>query len=51
MWAKRGQRPVVLTRRRRSGQLNLLGWVNPLTGEHGVMKALQGNPASCLARN
>ena len=50
MWAKRGQRPVVVTRRQRSGRLNLFGWVNPLTGEHGVMKAVQGNTDAFLAQ-
>ena len=50
MWAKRGQRPVVRTRSQRSGRLNLFGWVNPLTGEHGVMKAEQGNTIAFLAQ-
>jgi transposase len=48
MWAKRGQRPVVRTRSQRSGRLNLFGWVNPLTGEHGVRKARQGNTEAFL---
>ena len=50
MWANRGQRPVVCTRSQRSGRLKLFGWVNPLTGEHGVMKAVLGNPAAFLAQ-
>ena len=50
LWAKRGQRPVVSTRSQRAGRLNLFGWVNPLTGEHGVMKAVQGNTEAFLAQ-
>lgn len=49
-WAQRGQRPGVRTRRQRSGRLHLFGWVNPLTGEHGVRKAAQGNTAAFLAQ-
>ncbi len=49
-WAKRGQRPGVRTRSQRSGRLNLFGWVNPLTGAHGVIKAPRGNPEACLAQ-
>lgn len=50
LWAKRGKRPVVLTRSQRGGRLNLFGWVNPLTGEPGVMKAVQGNTEAFLAQ-
>lgn len=50
LWAKRGKRPVVTTRSQRGGRLNLFGWVNPLTGEHGVMKAVQGNTEAFLAQ-
>ena len=50
MWAKRGQRPGVVTRSQRSGRLNLFGWVNPLTGEQGVMQAVQGNTDAFLAQ-
>ena len=49
-WAKRGPRPVVVTRRQRSGRRNLFGWVNPLTGEQGVMKAGPGNTDAFLAQ-
>ena len=32
------------------GRLNLFGWVNPLNGEHDVMKAVQGNTEAFLAQ-
>ena len=41
---------MVRTRSQRAGRLDLFGWVNPLTGAHGVLKAPQGNPAACLAQ-
>lgn len=41
---------MVSTRSQRSGRLNLFGWVNPLNGEHGVMKAAPGKTAAFLAQ-
>ena len=48
VWAKRGSRPVVWTRSQHRSRLNLLGWVNPLSGQRGLMKAAQGNTAAFL---
>ena len=41
---------MVVTRSQRGGRLNLFGWVNPLNGEHGVMKAVPGNTEAFLAQ-
>ncbi len=49
VWAKRGSRPVVLTRSQHRPRLNLFGWVNPLSGECGLMQAARGNTAAFLA--
>jgi cytochrome P450 len=48
VWAKKGSRPVVFTRSQHRRRLNVFGWVNPLSGERGLMKALQGNTAAFL---
>jgi len=31
------------------GRPHLFGWVDPLTGEHGVMQAMRGNTEAFLA--
>jgi transposase len=49
VWAKRGSRPVVWTRSQHRQRLNLFGWVNPLSGEHGLMKAARGNTVAFVA--
>lgn len=49
VWAKRGSRPVVWTRSQHRQRLNLFGWVNPLSGERGLMKAARGNTLAFLA--
>ncbi len=46
VWAKRGSRPVVWTRSQHRARLNLFGWVNPLSGERGLMTAAHGNTAA-----
>ena len=46
VWAKRGSRPVVMTRSQHRARLNLFGWVNPLSGERGLMTAAHGNTAA-----
>ena len=45
-WAKRGSRPVVWTRSQHRSRRNLFGWVNPLSGERGLMTAAHGNTAA-----
>lgn len=49
VWAKRGSRPVVWTRSQHRPRLNLFGWVNPGSGERGLMPAAHGNTAAFLA--
>lgn len=48
VWAQKGSRPKVLTRSQHRQRLNLFGWVNPLTGDRGLMQAAQGNTAAFL---
>jgi hypothetical protein len=42
-WAKRGQRLRVATRSVHRKRLNLFGWVAPLLGRRGLLRAPQGN--------
>jgi transposase len=43
IWAKRGTKPYVYTRSQHRKRLNLFGWVEPVHGLHGMMKALKGD--------
>jgi transposase len=48
MWAKRGSKPYVFTRSQHHKRLNLFGWVEPVHGLHGMMKALKGDTAGFI---
>jgi hypothetical protein len=43
VWGKRGTRSYIYTKRHHHKRLNLFGWVDPLHGWHGIMKAVRGN--------
>lgn len=50
MWSKKGkQQPVVYTSSQHRKRLNVIGWVNPISGLHGMMKCDAGNTRSFLA--
>jgi transposase len=43
VWGKRGTKSYIYTKSRHHKRLNLFGWVDPLHGWHGIMKAVRGN--------
>ena len=47
-WAKRGQRLRVPTKSQHRDRLNLFGWVAPLLGKKGLMRATTGNTQGFL---
>lgn len=49
IWSKKGKQPIVYTASQHQKRLNVFGWVNPVTGMHGMMKAEQGNTIGFLA--
>lgn len=49
VWSKKGKQPIVYTASQHQKRLNVFGWVNPVTGTHGMMKAEQGNTTGFLA--
>jgi len=42
-WTKRGQQPVVWTRSQHPKRVNVFGWVNPVSGNHGMIRQPRGN--------
>jgi len=43
MWVKKGIQPYVYTGSQHQKRLNVFGWVEPVTGLHGMMKWIKGN--------
>ena len=43
MWVKKGTQPYVLTKSQHHKRLNVFGWVDPISGKHGMMKQGKGN--------
>jgi len=43
VWAKKGTQPFVVTRSQHHKRLNIFGWVDPLSGRHGIVKQDRGN--------
>lgn len=48
-WAQKGQRLRVPTTSQHRARLNLFGWVAPLSGKKGLIRAVQGNTDGFLA--
>ncbi|WP_407079609.1 hypothetical protein [Candidatus Hakubella thermalkaliphila] len=48
MWAKKGTQPYVPTRSQHQKRLNVFGWVDPVNGFHGMMKAEKGDTTGFL---
>jgi len=48
VWARKGEPFRVPTRREPRKRLNILGWVDPLGGRHGMRRAAQGNTQGFL---
>ena len=49
MWSKKGQQqPFVYTSSQHQKRLNVMGWVDPIRGLHGIMKCDTGNTKSFL---
>ena len=49
MWTKRGQQPVVWTKSQHHKRVNVFGWVNPVSGNHGMIRQPKGNTDGFLA--
>jgi transposase len=43
VWAKKGTQPFVVTKSQHHKRLNVFGWVDPLSGRHGIVKQEKGN--------
>jgi transposase len=44
IWFPRGKKsPVVMTKSQHQKRVNVLGWVDPIRGRHGMMKIERGN--------
>jgi transposase len=43
VWSRRGERVRVATRSEHRKRLNVFGWVAPVQGWHGMMRAAKGN--------
>jgi transposase len=49
VWTKRGQQPVVWTKSQHHKRVNVFGWVNPVTGKHGMIHQPKGNTSGFLS--
>jgi transposase len=49
VWVKKGTQPYVYTRSSHSYRLNVYGWVDPVSGRHGMMKHARGNTVGFVA--
>ena len=49
VWCKKGTQPTVMTRSQHQKRLNVFGWVDPVCGKHGMMRAKKGNTTSFLS--
>ena len=43
VWAKKGKQPFVPTKSQHQKRLNVAGWVDPLSGNHGIIQNEKGN--------
>ena len=43
MWVEKGTQPYVLTKSQHHKRLNVFGWVDPISGKHGMMRQEKGN--------
>lgn len=43
VWVKKGTQPFVVTKSQHHKRLNVFGWVDPLSGRHGIVKQDRGN--------
>ena len=43
VWTRKGTQPRVLTASTHNKRVNVFGWVDPVSGKHGIMQAIQGN--------
>ena len=49
MWSKKGaKQPMVLTKSEHKKRVNVMGWVDPIKGLHGMLKIISGNRHSFL---
>jgi transposase len=49
MWFKKGKKqPVIYTKSQHQKRVNVIGWVNPVDGQHGMIKCERGNTDSFL---
>lgn len=48
VWCKKGTQPIVPTKSQHQKRLNVFGWVDPVSGKHGMMKAEKGNRTAFL---
>lgn len=43
IWSKKGKQPSVPTKSQHHKRLNVAGWVDPVSGKHGMVKNEKGN--------
>ena len=43
VWAKKGEQPLVPTKSQHQKRLNVAGWVDPLSGNHGIIQNEKGD--------
>ena len=43
VWAKKGKQPYVPTKSQHQKRLNVAGWVDPLSGKHGIIQNEKGD--------
>ncbi len=43
VWAKKGKQPLVPTKSQHQKRLNVAGWVDPLSGNHGIIQNEKGD--------
>ena len=49
VWVKKGTQPTVWTKSQHHERLNVFGWVDPVSGRHGMIKRPKGNTNGFLA--
>lgn len=49
VWVKKGTQPRVKTYSRHTQRVNVFGWVDPVSGRHGMMHADRGNTVGFIA--
>lgn len=48
IWIKKGTQPYVYTRSEHNKRLNIFGWVDPISGLHGIMRWIKGDTEGFL---